>query len=388
MIRPPIRQILLGLLVCTAMVAMIDNSASGRLPGGGARRASLPRSGLAGDFYVSVTGSDRNDGSKGRPWATITHASGVIFPGATVHVAPGSYAGPVETSASGRVDARIHYVSDHKGRASIVITRRTSFAWINTGSYVDIDGFEITGNAANGLYSLVPYVTIKNNHVHHVAASCDGNGGSGINVARDGHDNIVTDNVVHHVRAQGCNTPHGVGIYIQTPSTVVYNNLVYLNGRQGIQMWHGATHDTIVNNTVFGNGKEGILVGCGDSGCGAPGPSQNDDTIVANNISVYNECGIREYGETGTHNQYRNNLLYGNQRDLMLQNGNRAKSTVSADPAAVFIDWRADGTGDYRLRQGSPAHLRGTWDGVTAAGLGPPNPAAPPNIGAKLETAH
>ncbi len=50
--------------------------------------ASVPNS-TVGQYYVSPTGSDSNNGSAAYPWATITHAATAIGAGATVHVAPG-----------------------------------------------------------------------------------------------------------------------------------------------------------------------------------------------------------------------------------------------------------------------------------------------------------
>lgn len=317
------------------------------------------------DFYVSSAGLDANDGSRSRPWATITHAARKIGPGATVHVSSGVYTAPVSTAASGRPDARIRFVSDTKWGAILRIDSTTAFGWMNSGAYVDIEGFEVIGHAAIGIYNIAPFVRIVNNHLHRLSPTCDGNGGAGITLAEGSHDSIIFTNVVHDIKVSGaCTATHGVGIYVQTTATVICNNLVYANANQGIQMWHGATRGMIANNTVFGNGKEGILIGCGDRGCEWPGPTKNDNTTVINNISIFNDYGIREYGSTGTHNTYRNNLVYKNGKDIGLQNGNTASGILNVDPAQVFVDWRSDGTGDYRLRPASVAVRGGTSAGL------------------------
>jgi hypothetical protein len=317
------------------------------------------------DFYVSSAGLDANDGSRSRPWATITHAARKIGPGATVHVSSGVYTAPVSTAASGRPDARIRFVSDTKWGAILRIDSTTAFGWMNSGAYVDIEGFEVIGHAAIGIYNIAPFVRIVNNHLHRLSPTCDGNGGAGITLAEGSHDSIIFTNVVHDIKVSGaCTATHGVGIYVQTTATVICNNLVYANANQGIQMWHGAIRGMIANNTVFGNGKEGILIGCGDRGCEWPGPTKNDNTTVINNISIFNDYGIREYGSTGTHNTYRNNLVYKNGKDIGLQNGNTASGILNVDPAQVFVDWRSDGTGDYRLRPASVAVRGGTSAGL------------------------
>jgi parallel beta-helix repeat protein len=317
------------------------------------------------DFYVSTTGFDANDGSRRRPWATITHAARQIGPGATVHVGSGVYSAPVSTATSGKPDARIRFVSDSKWGAILRIDSTASFGWVNSGAYVDIEGFEVTGHAAIGIYNTAPFVRIVSNHLHRLSPTCDGNGGAGITLAEGAHDSIVLANVVYDVKiSAACTATHGVGIYVQTTATVICNNLVYANANQGIQMWHGASGGMIANNTVFSNGKEGILIGCGDRGCEWPGPKKNDNTIVINNISIFNDYGIREYGSTGTHNTYRNNLVYRNGKDIELQNGNTATGILKVDPAQVFVDWRSDGTGDYRLRPASVAVRGGTSEGL------------------------
>jgi hypothetical protein len=313
------------------------------------------------DYYVSPTGWDQNDGSLRKPWATITQAARRVLPGSTVHVAAGTYTAPVTTEVSGLPTARIRFVSDKPWAARIVIVSRTPFAWINTGSFVDIEDFEVTGDAANGIYSLGAFSRITGNHVHNLVASCDGNGGSGINLPAGAHHSTVARNVVHDIRALAtCDKSHGVGIYVQTTADAVNHNLVYGNGNQGIQMWHGASDGLIAHNTVFSNGKEGILIGCGDSGCEPRSGARNDNTIVANNISVYNAAGVREYGSTGKNNIYRNNLFYGNQRDVILQNGIIPSGTVQANPSNVFVNWQPDGSGDYHLKPDSAAIHAGT----------------------------
>ena len=43
------------------------------------------------EYHVSVTGNDRNDGSMGRPFATIQRAADIAAPGDVVTVHGGEY---------------------------------------------------------------------------------------------------------------------------------------------------------------------------------------------------------------------------------------------------------------------------------------------------------
>src|SRR5262249_18265495 len=71
-------------------------------------------------LYVASSGSDSNCGTEASPFRTILAASSAARPGATIHVAPGTYYGGFQTTVSGTASAPIHYVSDTKWGAIIV----------------------------------------------------------------------------------------------------------------------------------------------------------------------------------------------------------------------------------------------------------------------------
>src|SRR6266567_4476169 len=285
-----------------------------------------------GPLYVSPSGNDSNDGSIAHPFASIQQASKVARPGTTIHVLPGMYTKSIYTTAKGTAQARITFISDVKWGAKISTTGvRTS--WTNFGDFVDIQGFDITGDGDIGINNYGSYVHIIGNHVHNYAiASCGANGTAG-------------------------------------------NNIVYNVSAFGIQSWHAAASVTIANNLVFHCGQGGILI--------AANQTLADNFLVVNNIVVHNlHLGIYEYGQTGLHNRFLNNLVYANPINLLLQHGNKGQGTIVADPR--FVNFQLDGSGDYHLAAGSPAIGAGTSTGeptadvdgfsrtiVTAVDLGP-----------------
>src|SRR5207245_6531220 len=103
----------------TASVAVTDNAT------GSPHTAGLTGSGISSgtsgtNYYVSTTGSDSSgNGSSSSPWATIAYASTKVGPGASVHVAPGTYSGQFNTDASGTSSACITYDSDTTWAAKI-----------------------------------------------------------------------------------------------------------------------------------------------------------------------------------------------------------------------------------------------------------------------------
>ncbi|NMO16778.1 DUF1565 domain-containing protein [Pyxidicoccus fallax] len=321
----------------------------------------------ATDIHVATTGNDTaGDGSSGSPFRTILKASQVATPGATIHVAPGTYSGGFMTTKSGMAGARIRYVSDTDAatgaRARIVppnSTATTGSIWENRGAYVDIEGFEFDGTGTkmpNGLINQGSYVTIKNNHVHHIVHGpgqlCNGAGGSGINI----HDydipglmtgTVVTGNRVHDI---GYTCDKIQNIYISTRATVT-NNVSYNNpGGAGIHLWHDARYVTIANNTVA-NTWMGIIVGGGNY-YETNGPADYVD--VSNNIVYDNDYGISLQGQTGTHNTYTNNLVYQNSI-YHFSPGAVHTGTVIATPQFVNYAER-----DFHLAPGSPAIDRGS----------------------------
>ena len=317
----------------------------------------------ASQRYVAPQGQDSNNGSRTRPWRTIQHAAQKATPGTTVHVAPGTYPEAIVTSVSGTPGGRIRFVSDVKWGAAIRTTGAYR-SWTNEASYVDITGFDISGDGYIGLMNLGSNVRIVANHVHDVPArGCTGDGGAGIdNGNYSASDNDIIGNVVHDIGDYRQFCIRVQGIYHSNRGGNIINNLSYRNQSYGIHLWHAATHVTIANNLVFNNYYGGILVGAGDS----PGGVVNDYTVVANNIVVFNQKrhGIEEYGATGAHNLYTNNLVYGNQwTDWSLQHGRQAAGTIKENPQ--FVDYRPDGSGNYCLRPNSPA--RGAGNSVNLA---------------------
>ncbi|KQQ36226.1 hypothetical protein ASF61_08555 [Duganella sp. Leaf126] len=339
------------------------------------------------NLYVSTTGSDSNSGAQGSPLRTIARASALAKPNTTVHVAPGTYAGGFKTTASGTASGRIYYYSTTKWGAKIVPPASSSnnIAWDNRGSYVDIIGFEVDGSKPqggtvwrSGLYTGGSYDVIRGNRVHHIAntLACNGSGASAIGVDSyyNGVKGDVINNVVHDIGPANCK--YIQGIYVSTSGSVV-GNVVYRVSEAAIHLWHDATNVIIANNTAVASGT-GIVVGAGDF---YHRSAPNDYTHVVNNIVYDNRYGISEQGSTGTHNTYRNNLVYQNSiYNISLKNGLQATGTVSADPQ--FVSYTRSGTPDLHLRSSSPAKGKGTTDHAPSTDIEGKPVVAPVTIGA------
>jgi hypothetical protein len=312
-------------------------------------------------IYVSPTGSDSNPGTQTKPVKTITRADALAGPGSTIHVAAGTYkvSAPslgsvgIRTSKSGTATARIKFVSDVKWGAKIVVSG-TGITWDSKGSYVDIEGFDISGTGRHGILAAGRDLGIRNNFIHDLTISggCNGSGGAAIDTYGPVGNVVIDRNVVRNIGYKmigKCNTVQG--IYIANANNVVTNNIVSGVAAVGIQQWHGATSSTIVNNTTFKN-KMGILLGQGDSGT-TTGSANN---YVANNIVYDNTTyGIIEGGKMGGNNKYVNNLVTKSGTNMKVKG--TVTGTISSDP--LFVSYSATGTGNYKLSKSSPAIDRG-----------------------------
>jgi hypothetical protein len=345
-----------------AAAAAAQAPASVTVPGGGSTPTAPSLSTLialtapAQKLFVSPQGDDSNQGTQAAPVRSIERAAAMSRPGTHVVVADGTYPGSVTTDVSGTAQARIAFVSATRGGAKIV-GDRGSAAWRNRGNYVDIVGFDITGANEDGLTSEGSYDRIAGNRVHGFRA------GNCITTASGDyalHDIDVIGNV-----AFGCGSDRlDHGIYVGHARGVVANNISYGNAGFGIHCWHACNALTISNNLVFNNPQGGVLIGQGD------GPNfgnvQADNIVVANNIAIGNgRDAMREVGGTGPHNRFLNNIFWNNEvNDISFHDGSESGTKVQ-DPA--LVDFRGDGTGDYRLRPNSPGIGAGVQHGA------PPN---------------
>jgi hypothetical protein len=321
-------------------------------------------------FYVAPNGSDSNPGTRATPWLTIAHAASVVGGGTTVHVAPGTYTQPVWVRASGSHQARIVFVSDTQWGAHVSVAG-SSAGWRSSGNYIDVQGFDITAPQSTlGISNEGSYNRLIGNRVHDVgtAAGCQPGGGAidSWNGTYSNHDVDIVGNVILRTGVGPSCGSYIHGIYVAHARGNVTKNVVSNISGYAIHCWHACASIVVSNNTVFANHQGGILVGAGDS----PGGVVCDHSIVSNNIAINNTgFGIREYEYPGSNaigpdNQFLNNNVYGNSvAGFSLLHGHSPVATVTAD--AQFVNYKADGTGDYHLRSTSSDVIQGLATGVS-----------------------
>src|SRR5712692_5590266 len=154
---------------------------------------------VATTYYVATTGSDSNSGTQAQPWHTLTHAGAVTMAGDTIHVAAGTYNENVVTERGGKASSRITYISDVRWGAKITGTGPRD-VWDVNVSYVDVIGFDLSGDGCTGLFFWGNYNRAIGNNVHNAAPypACS-RGGAGLDDSTSFQGNQFIGNFVHDV---------------------------------------------------------------------------------------------------------------------------------------------------------------------------------------------
>ena len=303
------------------------------------------------NYYAAPSGSDANPCTAAAPCYTMQRVAQLLQPGDNAHFAPGNYTWSYsgnKVSVSGTATAPISYISDTKWGAKIFGSGCAPI-W-NSGAYVQIINFDVTGNCSEGISVNGNYDKVLGNRVHDLP----GTGGyAGIHADCCDYTIVgieIIGNVVDNIAmGTGSNLIHG--IYASGPSSVIMNNIVTRVSAACITHYHGST-SSVVSNNVVANCKYGIQIA-------ADGAITSDDyTTVNNNIVIGNGRGIYEFPTAGPHNVYNNNIVYNNATDFDLCCGGTQAGTIALTAAqfsALFVNYTGDMQGDYHLRPGAVA---------------------------------
>jgi hypothetical protein len=294
----------------------------------------------------------------------------------TIHVAPGTYRvsalsgekASIDSSASGTASSHITFLSDQQWGAKIISSADT--IWTNSGAYVDIVGFDMSGAGTTytGIHSQGNYARSIGNRIHDFGSTGCVSGG-GIMIGGMASNQSAIANIIYNLgplppSIAGCNQIHG--IYAQEYGSMVVNNLTFNIAGKGLHMWGDrATNMIVANNTSFHN-QDGMVVG-NDGCCG----TTFDNSVISNNILYGNvRYGIYESdtlaSALGTHNQYLNNLIYANPGGTSMIVGS-LQGTIAADP--LFVNYTGDASGEYHLTAGSPAIGAGVSTDAPSTGI-------------------
>ncbi len=302
--------------------------------------------------HVAPSGADTNDGSEGRPWATLSHAIAELSPGDTLVVAGGTYPESVAVNVTGSTASPITIRSAANARP---VVRATGAAAIEVGTgaaHVTVDGLSFEG--ATGESSANIYVS---GDAHDITfRACQSR--------RSARQGFFSERTTRNVLVEGCSFSDNGGrgpdnldhnLYVEgTGHRIVNNVIVGAKNGYGIQLYPATTDVVVANNTIVGN-RSGIIVGAEET-------TATTGVIIVNNIVANNErTGISSYwgNAPGSGNVARSNVLFKNgQGDLDRSGGGLTfRANTIANPK--FVDLTAR---DFRLLPGSAAEGRAAPD--------------------------
>jgi len=345
--------------------------------------------GTGNTYFVSPSGSDSNPCSQSSPCATPDYAvNNKASAGDTVQVAAGTYdygSGAAGFTKSGAAGSYITVSCATRGVCKIQNSSTGNSTVIEIDSnYFTFDGFEVTNTSSTGnnlgIYVTSSFVNITRNKIHHIEVDCTDIGGGGIHASKYSptvHDLTIDSNLIYDIGWPDGGSPkcpsstvQTDGILTETPGAniVITNNIIYhVSGGWGIGAGGGSGQNSapniISNNLVFENSNGGIIITNGGAG------STVTNNIVLDNGVVVGQCGISV--PPGVSITYANNDLWNNNGgNYCLEWGSSDQSVhsndISVDPSAgtTFVNWKADGSGDYHQKAGSPTIDNGSSVGI------------------------
>lgn len=373
-------------------------------------------------YYVNgSTGSDSNTcaqaQSSSTPFATIQHAQDQIAnstcsqgsAGTIVQVAAGTYTGGLNIQASGTASARLRFLcavnsesvlaSGGTGTCKISLTGASSQTAVvklgananppTAGNYVDLVGFEITGDTTttSGILGWGKFDRYYFNVVHDVGyAACGTSAGvSGMTIGANynASDDWAIGNIVYNIPASPSTTiptncTDVTGLYFANPNFVGMDNLIYATAQHGIQTYHAATNGVLSYNTVAHNGFATGPSVCGSGMLLSNSLSSLATTMVSSNIA-YDNCGngIRIYSGVANTTIVSTNLLYSNGSGNYNNSGNTnvaCGNCIFSNPLFTAYSFSGFQMNGFQLGAGSPGINKGV-NSCAGGGLTPCAPA-------------
>ncbi len=350
---------LLAALAVPISIAGLTAASWGHGPAGGppALASALPRPlnpSTGRTFYVSPGGSDRNPGTRERPWRTIQKSLNTLKPGQRALVRAGTYEEGLVMRRSG-TEAKPITLADYPGERPVLQPPPSSgedtYAIRITGSYFRLRGFVLQG--ASGTSSTNVYADRSAHHLEIRGNEIRNSADQGFYSEPDTSFVQVIGNRIHDNGAglPGQHQQHG--IYMQGTNHLVANNVIYSHPHGfGIQIYPSNSGAIVVDNTVVGSGYSGIVIG-GDVGV--------SNVTIRNNIFAFNrQWGIAHDTDNPQDSRADHNVLFGNRYGGIqpgFEGTDFSGGNFSGNPR--FVNAAA---GDFRLGPGSAALDRALTD--------------------------
>ena len=342
----------------------------------------------AATYYVSISGSDSNNGTEQQAFRTIAKGLSVMSAGDTLSIRGGTYAERINSGAqtlpTGTSFSNAPIIQGYPGEIAILKPQMAEVITLENPSMqyiifkdliVDATGVEFGIGITNGAHHIrFQNIEVKNATKSGVLTTP----GSQTYPADtyleflscSSHDNGITANQDH-------------GFYISTSSNLIQKSKAYNNAAYGFHIYNGnypsqTAQNNIVresqayNNSTRSASSAGILLsgGAGNMaynnivygnkhGIGADyysiGAKIFNNTLYNNTPGYAVTLGV---SSTSANTDIRNNIFWLNGADI-INNGGGASGTTSSNNLTTNPYFMNVATGNFQLQPGSPAIDRG-----------------------------
>jgi parallel beta-helix repeat protein len=297
------------------LVACACDKSTPTSPSGG---SSGPRT-----LYVSLSGTNANDGSANAPWRTLRHAVAQLQAGDTLYLRGGAYTGPENTIDSdlGTVRSGTSWtnavtIAGYPGETAILQPpSNVSAVKLKTGdpSYVIVQDLTLdmvnSASVPNGEGASAAFISNGAHHIRLLRVEMKNGGGHGLQIYGWGSHNEVVQCHIHHngTASQGFNQAYGM--YVSTSDNLIEGNDIHHNNGYGLHIFNGTSgpagdtvhRNVIRNNNIHDNGtgggtNYGIVVARGDG------------NVIHDNEIDHNRGGILVYTNSTNAQVYNNTL--------------------------------------------------------------------------------
>ncbi|MFC4619559.1 DUF1565 domain-containing protein [Camelliibacillus cellulosilyticus] len=270
--------------------------------------------------YVSPNGNDHNDGTKTKPFRTLSHAAKMAVAGTTVLIRAGTYKETLDVRHSGTSKKPITFRNYRNekvvinGEAVADKKYETSLIRIHNKKYITIRGLTIENLSvsteeatAMGIYvsGASSHITLKNNHVRNIKTTADEGNAHGIAVYGTGSMKAIKieGNTVERLTL---GASEAVVLNGNIDGFTIAGNVVRDNNNIGIDLigYEGTAdrydyvrNGIVENNTVYRNSSYGNPAYGDDYSAGGIYIDGGKSIKIKNNIVHNNDIGIEATSE-------------------------------------------------------------------------------------------
>ncbi len=302
---------------------------------------------FAKEYYLAVDGSDRNDGSISKPWATVMHAVNFSVPGDSILLRGGTYPVQEEIWIIGSYGH-----GGQPGKMKTIMAYPGEAPYISQRFLVDADYVRVKGlNFSNGAGLNAVEWDSPTSHVEFLENNFYGrfNVYSGA-INYKGSYGLIEGNRLE-LEDTGSTNDHGIYV-LSGSNTMVRNNYISGAPAYGIHIYdedNGYTPHisdvTVENNTVIGSfHRSGIIVSIKPS---------SDQSVRVQNVTIRNNILVNNYqsgialGDGRLRNiKIYNNVFYNNKTGISIFASNIDSLNIINNSFSSNQSYHIDNTSD------------------------------------------